>query len=153
MMSEYNIHLAWKRETEDFDYKTYNRAHTVFFYGGPKIEVSSSPDFIRDPQFHTPEELLAAAVSSCYLLTFLAITAKKGFIVDSYRDNATCLLGTVKDKQAITEVILRPVIAFGQENRPDKRIVSQLFAEVHNNCLVANALTANITVNPTFSDI
>ncbi|WED42385.1 OsmC family protein [Legionella cardiaca] len=152
-MSEYNIRLAWKRDTEDFDYKSYNRDHTVFFYGGPKIEVSSSPDFIRDPRFHTPEELLAAAVSSCYLLTFLSLAAKKGFIIDNYHDNATCFLGsTEKNAPAITEITLRPVITFSKENRPDKDHLKQLFTETHNHCLVANVLTVNITVNPTLAD-
>ncbi len=152
-MSEYyNVHLTWKRETEDFNYKTYNRKHTVFFYGGPKLEVSSAPDFLRNPQFQTPEELLVAAVSSCYLLTFLSITAKQGFIVDSYLDNATCVLSNINgNKQAVTQITLRPVIAFKQGNKPDKNNMNQLIKTAHDDCFIANSLTATITVHPEYT--
>ena len=66
-MLMYNVHLDWKRDTEDFQYNTYNRKHTLFFNGGPKIEISSSSNLIRNPQFHCPEELLIASLSSCML--------------------------------------------------------------------------------------
>ena len=149
-MSEfYNVRLAWKRETDDYNYKTYNRKHTVFFYGGPKLEISSSPDFLRNPQFQSPEELLVAAVSSCYLLTFLSITATKGIIVDSYQDNSTCVLGKVKQgKQGITQIILRPVILFKEGHKPDKDDIKQLFETAHDHCFIANSLKATITVTP-----
>ena len=154
MMSEfYNVRLAWERETKDYDYKTYNRKHTVFFYGGPKLEVSSSPDFLRNPQYQSPEELLIAAVSSCYLLTFLSITASKGIIIDSYQDNSTCVLGKVKEgKQGITQVILRPVIVFKEGNKPDKEDIKKLFQMAHDHCFIANSLTVKITVTPQCRD-
>ena len=152
-MSEYNIRLSWKRETDDFDYKTYNRKHTVFFYGGPKIEVNSAPEYLRNPQFHSPEELLAAAISSCLLLTFLSSCAKKGIVVDTYQDNTTCILSEIeKDKQAITEVILRPLVSFPMESKPDRNTLHKLFNTAHEQCFIANSLNASITINPNFGD-
>ena len=152
MSDYYNIHLNWTRDTDDFDYKNYNRKHTVFFYGGPKIEVSSAPDFLRNPQFQSPEELLVAAVSSCFLLTFLSIAAKRKFIVDSYQDNATCILGNIDgNKKAVTHINLRPVIAFVKESKPDEITMKQLFKTAHDNCFIANSLTATITVTPEYA--
>lgn len=152
MAEFYNVHLNWKRETDDFDYKTYNRKHTVVFYGGPKLNISSAPDFIRNPEFQSPEELLVAAVSSCYLLTFLSIAAKKGFVVDGYVDDATCILSKVGNKQAITQVNLRPVIAFDKDHKPDMDSMTQIFEAAREHCFIANSLTATIFVNPQFAD-
>ena len=150
-MSEYNIRLSWKRDSDNFDYKTYNRKHTVFFYGGPKIEVNSGPDFLRNPQFHCPEELLAASISSCFLLTFLSISAKRGIIVNDYQDNTTCILNEITGKKyAVTEIILRPTVTFEKESRPDKASLNKLFETVHEQCFIANSLKAQITITPVF---
>ncbi len=153
-MSEfYNVHLSWQRENDDFDYKTYNRKHTVVFYGGPKLNLSSAPDFVRNPEFQTPEELLVASVSSCYLLTFLSITAKKGFIVDSYLDDATCVLSKVNgSKQAITQINLRPIVTFKKENKPDLASINQLFSETREHCFISNSLTAAVFITPQLAD-
>jgi organic hydroperoxide reductase OsmC/OhrA len=149
-MSEYyNVHLKWMRETEDFDYKSYNRKHTVFFYGGPKLEISSAPGFLRSPEYQSPEELLVASVSSCFLLTLLSIAAKKGIIIDSYLDNATSTLGHINGSvQAVTQITLRPEIVFKKEHKPSKLIMNQLIKTAHERCLIANSITAMLTISP-----
>lgn len=151
-MAEYNIHLDWKRDKNDFDYKTYNRKHTVFFYGGPKLELNSAPGFHRNPQFHSPEELLIASLSSCFLLTFLSLACKQGFIINSYTDNATCTLALIEEnKQAVTEINLRPVVSFSKETRPNKTVMKELFKKTHELCFVANSLKSEVTVSPEFA--
>ncbi|KTD35055.1 OsmC-like protein [Legionella nautarum] len=143
-MSEYNIRLLWERESDNFNYQTYNRKHTVFFYGGPKLEVNTSAHFIRNPQFHCPEELLTASLSSCFLLTFLSLCAKKGYVVDSYADHATCSVDEVQ--HAVSHIFLSPTVSFKDENKPDKKAVEQLFEATHHRCFIANSLKASITV-------
>ncbi|CDZ76507.1 peroxiredoxin, OsmC subfamily [Legionella massiliensis] len=147
-MSDYNIHLKWVRETGDFDYQTYNRKHTVFFYGGPKIEVDSSSNYIRNPQFHSPEELLAASLSSCFLLTFLALCSKKGYVIDHYSDHVTCKVD--ERRMIITDISLHPVVAFGEDISIDKKTMIKLFETTHRHCFIANSLKVPITVNPEF---
>lgn len=152
-MYEYNVHLTWQRDSNDFDYQTYNRKHCIHFYGGPKIEASSAPDLYRNPQYPSPEELFIASVSSAYMLTFLALTAKHNIIVDDYTDDATCCLSTVVGKQqAITEVTLRPVITFPKKSKPDEQILNELFRTARKHCFIANSVIADITVNPTTTD-
>src|SRR5688572_3539642 len=92
-MLNHTITLNWQRETPDFNYKTYNRSHTVKFSGGSELTVTAAPEYLGDPNITNPEELLVAALSSCHMLTFLAIAATKGFVVDSYVDNAAGTLG------------------------------------------------------------
>lgn len=148
-MYEYNVHLKWQRDSDDFDYQTYNRKHSIHFYGGPKIEVSSAPDLYRNPQFQSPEELFIASVSSCFMLTFLSLAAKKNITVDNYIDDATCYRSSLVGKQqAITEITLRPIITFPKNRKPDEKSLNQLVKSAHDRCFIANSIIATITVNP-----
>jgi organic hydroperoxide reductase OsmC/OhrA len=85
-MSEHKVALEWKRETESFAYESYNRDHVVAFEGGVRVPASAAPDFRGNPAQVNPEEALVAALSSCHMLTILAIAAKKRFVVDRYSD-------------------------------------------------------------------
>lgn len=87
-MSEHKVGLEWKRESERFTYDTYNRDHVVTFEGGARVPVSAAPAYRGNPALVNPEEGLVAALSSCHMLTFLAVAAKKRFIVDRYSDYA-----------------------------------------------------------------
>ena len=149
-MPEYNIRLLWERGAEDFNYQTYSRKHTVFFYGGPKLEVNSSPHFMRNPQFHCPEELLTASLSSCFLLTFLSLCAKEGYTVDSYSDRATCVIDEIN--HTVSHIVLSPAVSFKKENTPDKKAMEKLFEATHSLCFIANSLKSSITVKAKLAD-
>lgn len=147
----YNIHLKWERETEDFNYNTYNRKHTVFFNGGPKIVINTSRHFIRNPQFHCPEELLVASLCSCFLLTFLSLCAEEGYVINSYLDEGHCHLD--EKNQIISDIILTPVVLFEDTKKPDEKTMHELFEKAHSRCFIANSLKTVISVNPRFADI
>ncbi|RUR05117.1 OsmC family protein [Legionella sp. km772] len=149
-MLMYNVHLDWKRDTEDFKYNTYNRKHTLFFNGGPKIEVNSSSNFIRNPQFHSPEELLIASLSSCMLLTFLSICCKQGYVVNDYFAQGYCHLDV--KQHCISDLILCPVIKFEPSSKPDTLTLKNLFEQAHKDCFIANSLKVNIRINPSFAE-
>ena len=91
-MSEHKVGLEWKRESERFTYDTYNRDHVVTFEGGARVSVSAAPAYRGNPALVNPEEGLVAALSSCHMLTFLAVAAKKRFNVDRYSDHAVGFL-------------------------------------------------------------
>ena len=42
-MSEHTVTIDWKRETPDFDYKTYNRDHDWIFDAGVTVRASATP--------------------------------------------------------------------------------------------------------------
>ncbi|TKS63481.1 MAG: osmotically inducible protein OsmC [Nitrospira sp.] len=105
-MSEHKISLEWKRGTEDFSYESYTRDHVLVFEGGVRVPASAAPAYRGNPAHVNPEEGLVAALSSCHMLTFLAVAAKKQFVVDQYSDHAVGLLEkNQKGKLAITRVI------------------------------------------------
>ena len=52
-----------------------------------------------------PEEAFVVSLSSCHMLWFLSIAAKRGFVVDGYRDEAVGVMGKdTNGKKAMTRV-------------------------------------------------
>src|SRR6201999_304947 len=108
-MTAHHAALRWKRTSDTFTYDTYNRAHEVTFKSGAIVlPASASPAFRGDADRVDPEEAFVAALSSCHMLTFLAICARKRITVESYEDNAVGLLEKDGGKLWMTRVMLKP---------------------------------------------
>ena len=146
-MSEHKVTLEWKRETEGFSYESYNRDHVLIFAGGTRVAASAAPAYRGNPAHVNPEEALVAALSSCHMLTFLAVAAKRKFVVDRYDDHAVGFLEkNQKGKLAITRVILHPKIAFGGTTPPTQEELATLHERAHAECFIANSVTTEVTV-------
>ena len=146
-MAEHKITLEWKRETESFTYDSYNRDHMWIFEGGARVPASAAPVYRGNPAQVNPEDALVAALSSCHMLTFLAVAAKKKFVVDRYSDHAVGFLEkNAKGKLAVTRVILRPKTVFGGATQPTPEELTSLHEEAHNGCFIANSVTTDVTV-------
>jgi organic hydroperoxide reductase OsmC/OhrA len=146
-MSEHAIALEWKRESEGFTYDTYNRNHTVIFEGGARLTASAAPAYRGNPALVNPEEAFVAALSSCHLLTFLAVAAKKRFIVDRYSDHAVGHLAkNDKGRMAITLVVLHPQVEFGG-TPPTAAELAELHAQAHSGCFIAKSVSTEVTVD------
>ena len=76
-MSEHKVTVDWKRETPDFTYETYNRDHDWTFDAGITVRASANPAYLGNESCVDPEEAFVASLSSCHMLTFLAIACKK----------------------------------------------------------------------------
>lgn len=145
-MSQHQVKLIWKRESEDFAYKNYNRSHQWDFGHGISVQASAAPDYQGDPDLVDPEQAFVAALVSCHMLTFLAIASQKRLVIDHYEDEAVGVLGkNAEGKMAITEVTLHPKITFGGE-QPDEQTLAQLHEAAHKNCFLANSVTTTIKV-------
>lgn len=145
-MSEHRTHLFWKKGAEAFAYETYSRTHHIATGNGLRFEASSAPEYKGDATLTNPEELLVAAISSCHMLTFLAVAAKKGFTVVSYEDQAEGILERLESGPIhVTRAILRPVIAF-EGNTPDAETLAKLHDQAHRGCFIANSVKTVVTV-------
>ena len=146
-MSEHKVILEWKRETDRFSYETYNRDHVWIFEGGVRVPASAAPAYRGNPAHVNPEEALVAALSSCHMLTFLAVAAKKQYVVDRYDDSAVGFLEkNANGKLAITRVVLRPRVTFGGPNTPTQEQIQSLHERAHSECFIANSVTTVVTV-------
>jgi len=139
--------LSWRRTTADFAYETYDRSHEVTSGSGITLPSSSAPSFKGDPTRINPEEMLLAALSSCHMLTFLAIAARKRFVIDSYTDAATAVMEkNAEGKLAVTRATLRPQVTFSSEKQPTPEELAQMHHTAHGGCFVANSVKTEVEV-------
>jgi organic hydroperoxide reductase OsmC/OhrA len=148
-MSVHRARIQWARKGEAFTYESYGRRHRWRFAGGAELDASSAPEYLGDAKLPNPEEALVAALSSCHMLTFLAIAARKRLTIDSYEDDAVGHMEKNADgKLAVTRVELRPRIAFSGERRPTPDEIAKLHESAHHNCFIANSVRTEVTVHP-----
>ena len=154
MSHQYTATIRWQRDGAVFTDNRYSRGHVWTFDGGVEVPASSSPLVVRPPlsveKAVDPEEALVAALSSCHMLFFLALAAKRGFAIDTYEDHASGVMGTVEGhRTAMTHVTLRPRIAFGGGRRPTDAEKQEIHDEAHEKCYIANSVRAIISIEPT----
>ena len=148
-MSEHHATIDWKRETPDFAYETYNRDHDWQFDAGVTVRASATPAYLGSESCVDPEEAFVASLSSCHMLTFLAIACKKRFTVDGYRDQAVGILGKDQTgRMAMTRVTLRPQVRFGGEKTPTPEELAQMHGQAHHACFIANSVKTEVVIEP-----
>jgi organic hydroperoxide reductase OsmC/OhrA len=143
-MSEHKITLKWWKGDVPFTYDAYPRNHTISFKGGAPIFFSASPTYLGDPSKGDPEDMLVAALSSCHMLSFLAICAKKKIIVEAYDDEAVGTLEKEGGKLWLTKVVLRPKIRCDA----DAATLAPIHHLAHEQCFIANSVKTEVTVEP-----
>lgn len=149
-MSHYETKLHWKRTTTDFKYESYDRTHEIKFTGGQTLKGSSAPEYLGKAEHANPEELLLAALSSCHMLTFLAVAAKSHLVLESYDDEATCYLEKGENGILyVTRATLRPKVVFSGDT-PSEDKIRLMHEKSHKNCFIANSVTTKIAVEPIF---
>ena len=146
-MSEHQASVIWARNGVDFGYKTYPRDHVWRFPNGVEVPGSAAPAYLGNPQRVDPEGALVAALSSCHMLTFLAVASMKGFVVDRYEDAAVGHLEkNAAGKMAITRVDLHPKIVFSGAKQPTPADLEALHEKAHKECFIANSVTTEVKV-------
>lgn len=146
-MSEHRATIRWQNHGNTMDSDSYPRDHVWQFAGGPEVPASAAPGFKGGTGCVDPEEALVAAASSCHMLTFLAIAARKKLIVADYRDDALGHLEKdAEGRLAITRIELRPQIAFAPGSEVSAEDLRRLHESAHRNCFIANSIRATVTV-------
>lgn len=152
-MGEYTAVIQWKRAGAAFTDNRYSRQHLWRFDGGIEVPASSSPQVVPLPMSVVaavdPEEAFIASLSSCHMLWFLSIAAKRGFVVENYRDEAIGVMARNSNgKMAMTLVTLRPAVEFGGGRLPAADDVITLHHEAHEQCFIANSVQTEVRCEP-----
>ena len=143
-MAEHKIALKWFKGDVPFTYDAYPRNHSITFKDGAPVTFSASPGYRGDPSKGDPEDMLVAALSSCHMLSFLAICAKKKIAVEAYDDDATGWLEDDNGKLWMARVVLRPKVR--ADAAPE--ILSEIHHLAHEACFIANSVKTQVTVEP-----
>jgi len=143
MSHTFPLVLRWSGSTLD---PSYSRNAEVSNPDHLTIPVSSAPAYAGDPQRWNPEDLLASALATCHLLTFLALAAKARIEIKAYEDHAEATLETVDRISRVGEIRLRPVIRVAPGTSAAK--VVELFEKAHKYCIIANSITCHVRMEP-----
>lgn len=151
-MHEYKATIHWKNTAgPDFLKGRYSREHTWAFDGGLTVAASSSPYVVPLPWSVAanvdPEESYVASLSSCHMLTFIWLASKAGFLVESYRDEATGVMA--KNERGsfwVSKVTLHPAIVWGGEKTPSAAELDQMHHRSHEECFIANSVKTEVVV-------
>lgn len=154
-MSTYTAIISWKRGDQAFIDNRYSRAHLWRFDGGVEVAASSSPHVVPLPLSNAaaidPEEAFVASLSSCHMLWFLSIAAKRKFRVDQYTDNAEGIIEkNAVGKFAMTRVTLRPEVSFSGEKIPSREELDQMHHKAHEECFIASSVKSEVRCEPVY---
>jgi len=146
----YTAKVSWNRDDQIFIDNKYSRAHQWEFDGGVKVPASASSHIVPLPYSVEanvdPEEAFIASISSCHMLFFLGIAAKKKLIIDSYYDQAKGILEENSDGfLAMTHVTLDPVIIFSNK-QPSEAMIKKIHHLSHQQCFIANSVKSQIII-------
>lgn len=149
-MSEYLAKITWVRKSnESYVDNKYSRAHEWVFDGGLTVQASSSPHVVPLPYSAAenvdPEEAFVASLSSCHMLFFLSIAAKKRYVVDAYLDDAVGIMEKDSEgKFSMTKVTLKPHVQFSGDKKPTWEQLEKMHHQSHEQCFIANSVKTEI---------
>ncbi len=157
-MAQYTAETIWLRGDQDFLGNRYSRRHTLRFDAGVDIAGSSSPHVVPVPYSDAtavdPEEMFVSSLSSCHMLWFLAIAAKRRFTVDSYKDVAVGVMDqNAQGRQVMSVVTLHPEVQFSGSRLPTREELDQMHHEAHEECFIANSVRSEVRCEPVYGGL
>ncbi len=150
MAHEYTATVRWERGGGSFADNRYSREHVWLFDGGTQVPASPAaanvpPGCARDDAVD-PEEAFVAAISSCHMLFFLAFAGKRGFVPDSYEDNALGVMTkNERGKLFVSKVTLNPAVTFAGRT-PGAGDLDAIHHHAHEECFVANSVRSEVVI-------
>lgn len=112
------------------------------------IEVATPPEFPGGmPNIWSPEHLFTAAVSSCLMTTFLAISEYSKFEFVSFKCESKGVLEKVDGKFVISEILLYPEVVITDESKRER--AERIIEKSEKACLISNSITSKITMETT----
>src|SRR5208282_70284 len=138
---EYKCRLAWEGNHGDgtSTYQGYGRQWRITVDGKPDLVVSADPVFRGERDKHNPEDLLVMALSSCHLLSYLALCARNNVSVLGYVDEASGVMTTTPDGGGhFVSVTLRPNVVVAEAGM--LALAMALHEKAHATCFIAGSV-------------
>ena len=143
----YDTHLIWDGSTEG-GYRAYPRVHRASAPPATaEVALSADPHFRGDADRLNPEQLVVMAASSCQLLSFLSVAARRDVVVTGYVDEARGEMPEDDPPMRIARIVLSPVVTVAAGTDPD--LVVELLHQAHDTCYVARSLRSDVVLDPT----
>jgi organic hydroperoxide reductase OsmC/OhrA len=137
---EYAAALEWcgNNGTGTRRYEDYGRQFDALVEGKPVLRGSADPAFRGDASVYNPEDLLLIAISSCHMLSYLALCARHRICVVAYSDRAEAVMETGPDGGGrFTRAVLHPRVSI--EDSRGLGMAVALHEQAHRLCFIANS--------------
>ena len=146
-MSDLTIELNWELGEHELAYGKYLADHTIKINDQMILNGGSAPGYGGSQKNLNPEQALAVAVSSCHMMTFLALAAKLKWPVLRYSDNAIAFLGkNSKQKMCVNKIELNPIIQFKKNFSVSDEEMKKMQDRSHRYCFIANSLSEEVKI-------
>jgi organic hydroperoxide reductase OsmC/OhrA len=114
------------------------------------IEVATPPQFPKGISgIWSPEHLFTAAVSSCFMTTFLSIAENSKLSFKSFQCSSSGKLDQIDGKLQMTEVTVEPLLVITDEK--DRERAMRVLQKTESACLITNSITATVIMKPTIN--
>jgi len=111
------------------------------------IEVATPPEFAKGVERKwSPEHLMAAAVSSCFMTTFLTMAEKMRLNFKHFECSSTLLLEQNEGKLFATQIIIHPIVTI--INSMDSGKGLKVINITAKSCIVSAMLKTEIVITP-----
>lgn len=141
----YNISIKWTQDRKGIMCSP--ELHNPATNNTNCLEVATPPQFPGGaPHIWSPEHLLTAAVSSCFMTTFLAIADYSKLEFVSFDCDSKGILDKIDGKFAVTEIHLFPVVVIAEEKNRDKTI--RILEKSEKACLISNSIKSKVSMEP-----
>jgi len=145
-MSDLSISLEWFLQENELKPDIFSKNHKIIINNNI-FNAGSAPEYGGKDNELNPEQSLAAAMSSCHMMTFLALAAKMRWPVKSYKDKAHAFLGkNSKGKMCIIKIELNPIIEFDNDFVVSKEEMDKMQDRSHRYCFIANSLSEEVEI-------
>ena len=144
-MSELSIQLKWQLGEGELVQGKYSNNHEITYNDQFKLIADAAPDWGGDVANTNPEQALAASISSCHMMTFLALASKAKWQVSSYEDKAEAFLGkNSKGQMAVIKIRLNPSVQFSDGFTVSEQEMNEMHDRSHRYCFIANSLSEEV---------
>ena len=143
----HSIEIIWDLGDQELSPGNYLTDHKVILNENLTIDGGSSPDYGGSVSNINPEQKLAAAVSSCFMMTFLALAAKMKWPVKNYKDKAISYLGKNNEgRMYVNKIELNPQIIFDNNFTISDDEMKKMKERSHKYCFIANSLSKDVEI-------
>ena len=143
----HSIEIIWDLGDQELSPGKYLTDHKVILNENLTIDGGSSPDYGGSISNINPEQKLAAAVSSCFMMTFLALAAKMKWPVKNYKDKAISYLGKNNEgRMYVNKIELNPQIIFDNDFTISDDEMQKMKERSHKYCFIANSLSKDVEI-------
>ena len=145
-MNELSITLEWNLHEDELKPDVFSKNHKIQINNN-LLNAGSAPDYGGKEDELNPEQSLAAAISSCHMMTFLSLAAKMRWPVKSYKDKAFAFIGkNSKGKMCVNKIELNPIIKFKNEFTVSRDEMEKMQDRSHRYCFIANSLSEEVKI-------